>query len=81
MQRRCCSIWISFREPLFWILPPADNAGALLGPLIAFAILSWWHASLRTVFWLAVIPGAIAVIVAVVGVREVERHSPDTGPR
>ena len=50
----------------------ADNAGALLGPLIAFAILSWWHVSLRTVFWFAVIPGALAVIAAIFGVKEIE---------
>ena len=50
----------------------ADNAGALLGPLIAFAILSWWHVSLRTVFWFAVIPGALAVVAAIFGVKEIE---------
>jgi MFS family permease len=70
----------SARGRAFGFRSAADNAGALLGPLIAFAILSWWHASLRTVFWLAVIPGAIAVIVAVVGIREIERHSPESGP-
>jgi len=57
----------------------ADNAGALLGPLIAFGILSLWHVSLRTVFWFAVIPGAIAVIVAIFGVKEIEGDSAKAG--
>ena len=52
----------------------ADNAGAVFGPLIAFALLTWLHAPLRTVFWLAVVPGVISVIVLVVGVREKPRH-------
>ncbi|MGH7622135.1 MAG: MFS transporter, partial [Gemmatimonadaceae bacterium] len=42
-------------------------------------ILTWWHASLRTVFWLAAIPGAIAVIVAFAGVHEVERSGAASG--
>jgi MFS family permease len=68
------SIHPSVRGRAFGVRSAADNAGALLGPLIAFAILTWWHVSLRTVFWLAAIPGAVAVIVAIVGVREVRQH-------
>jgi MFS family permease len=64
----------SIRGRAFGVRSSADNAGALLGPLIAFAILTWGHASLRTVFWLAAIPGAIAVIVAIVAVHEVRQH-------
>jgi len=67
------SIHPSVRGRAFGVRSAADNAGALLGPLIAFAILTWWHVSLRTVFWFAAIPGAIAVIVAIVGVHEVRR--------
>ena len=62
------------RGRAFGFRSAADNAGALLGPLIAFAVLAMWHVSLRTVFWLAVIPGTVAVIVAVFGIREVARH-------
>jgi MFS family permease len=64
------------RGRAFGLRSAADNAGALLGPLIAFAILKWAGLSLRTVFWLSAIPGAIAIVVAIVGVREVERHTP-----
>lgn len=68
------SIDPSVRGRAFGLRSAADNAGALLGPLIAFALLSFEHLSLRTVFWLASIPGAIGVLVALFGVRETERH-------
>ncbi|MBI5599991.1 MAG: MFS transporter [Gemmatimonadetes bacterium] len=50
----------------------ADHAGAFVGPLIAFVLLQWMGVSVRTVFLLAAIPGAIAVLVAVFGVREAD---------
>ncbi|MBL8962010.1 MAG: MFS transporter, partial [Gemmatimonadetes bacterium] len=49
----------------------ADHAGAVIGPLAAFALLSWWGVGLRTVFLLAAIPAVLAVVVAVVGIIEV----------
>ena len=48
----------------------ADHLGAVLGPLVAFALLGGLGVELRTVFWLAAIPGAAAVLVLVVAVRE-----------
>jgi len=55
----------------------ADNAGAVVGPLIAFALLRWNHLSIRTVFWLAAVPGVIAIAVLVAGVKEVAKdHAP-----
>ena len=50
----------------------ADHAGAVVGPLIAFVLLQWVGVSVRTVFLLAAIPGAIAVLVAVFGVKEAD---------
>ena len=49
-----------------------DNAGAVVGPLIAFALIKYFDLSLRTVFWLAAIPGALAFVVLVVAVKEVQ---------
>ena len=63
----------SMRGRSFGFHAAADNAGAVLGPLIAFALLRWMNLSLRGVFWLAAIPGVIAFIVLVVAVRDVER--------
>jgi MFS family permease len=48
-----------------------DNAGAILGPLVGFALLRWLHLELRSIFALAAIPGALAVAALVFGVREV----------
>ena len=64
----------SIRGRAFGFHRAADNAGGILGPLLAFAALTWWHDDLRTVFWLASIPGIIAVVVLVIGVRDVARR-------
>src|ERR1039457_2550155 len=37
-----------------------DNAGAFLGPLLAVFLLSALHVGIRTVFYLAIIPGLLA---------------------
>jgi MFS family permease len=49
-----------------------DNAGALIGPLIATMLLTWFVKDLRGVFWLSAIPGAIAVLLIIWKVREVK---------
>src|SRR6185312_7171385 len=51
----------------------ADNAGAVVGPLLAFAFLRWGGLHLRTVFLLTAIPGALAVLMLIFGVREAPR--------
>ena len=51
----------------------ADHAGAVVGPLLAFALLRWTEMDLRQLFLLTIIPGALAVAALVFGVREVPR--------
>lgn len=68
------------RGKAFGIQRAADHAGAFVGPLIAFAVLTWWQTPIRTVFWIAAIPGAIAVIVAIVFVRETPRAPASATP-
>lgn len=48
----------------------ADHAGAVIGPLIALACLQWLGMPVRSVFWVAAIPGTLAVLVAIVFVKE-----------
>lgn len=48
----------------------ADHLGAVVGPLVAFALLQWGGVSLRTVFLLAAVPAVLAMAVLVFGVRE-----------
>ncbi|KKP28403.1 MAG: Permeases of the major facilitator superfamily protein, partial [Parcubacteria group bacterium GW2011_GWA2_31_28] len=52
-----------------------DSAGAIFGTLIAFFILQRFFGNtadaLRLIFWLSFIPGLIAVLILIFGVKEV----------
>jgi MFS family permease len=48
--------------------------GALIGPLLGVGLMLLWSNDYRTVFWVAVIPGLLAVILLLLGVQEPERH-------
>ncbi|WNZ26341.1 MFS transporter [Leptolyngbya sp. NK1-12] len=50
-----------------------DTIGAFLGPLLAAALLFSSEQNLRLVFWLALLPGMIAVLLLVLGVKEPAR--------
>lgn len=47
-----------------------DNAGAFLGPLIALLLVNFARVELRTVFYLAVIPGLLAFLLTVAVTEE-----------
>lgn len=47
-----------------------DNAGAVLGPLVAAGLVGWLGLSLRSVFLLAAIPAALSLLVLAFGVKE-----------
>jgi MFS family permease len=68
----------SIRGKAFGFHRAADHAGGVLGPLIAFGLLTWHLAEIRTVFLLAAIPGVLSFIVLVTFVREIPR--PATAP-
>lgn len=57
----------------FGFLQAMDSAGAIAGPLLALWILL--HHSMRAVFWAAVVPGAICMAVAFLGIRETGRRT------
>jgi MFS family permease len=79
------SVHPTIRGRAFGFHRAADHAGAVIGPVVAFALLQGAAMEIRSVFWLAAIPGALAVITAVVFVKESSRPPPDTlldgGPR
>jgi MFS family permease len=56
-----------------------DHAGALVGPLVAFALLSF-GVPLRVVFALAAVPAALALVALFTGVRE-PAHEPAPAPK
>jgi MFS family permease len=55
----------------FGLIQSMDSAGAIAGPLIAFALLARY--GMRTVFLAAAVPGALCVLVALFGIREKRR--------
>jgi MFS family permease len=57
----------------------ADHAGAVAGPIVAYALLTWGGLTLRVVFLLAAIPAAAAMVALVFGVRESRREVPKVG--
>jgi MFS family permease len=50
-----------------------DTIGAFLGPLLAVAIMLAWADNFRLAFWLAVIPGVMAVALLAYGIVEPSR--------
>ena len=62
------------RGAAFGLRQSLDTVGAFLGPLLAVGLMLLWANDFRVVFWVAVIPGALAVALLVLGVREPERH-------
>ena len=64
------SVPVAQRGRAFGFHRAADHAGAVVGPLIALACLQGLGMPVRHVFWVAALPGALAVLVALVFVRE-----------
>ncbi len=56
----------------YGLIQSMDSAGAIAGPLAALVLLA--HFDIRSVFLAAAVPGALAVLVALFGVREVRRR-------
>jgi MFS family permease len=80
---------VSARGRAFGFHAAADNAGAVVGPLLAFLFLRLQgvgsfdgtrhlpaHAeqALRNVFWLSAVPALVAMIVLIIVVRDVPKH-------
>ncbi len=61
------------RGAAFGLRQSLDTAGAFLGPLLAVGLMLLWTNDFRKVFWVAVIPGILAVSLIVFGVKEPER--------
>ncbi len=58
-----------------------DHTGAVVGPLVAAALLKWGGLSLRTVFLIAAIPAALAMIALIFGVKESQRSVAKDGKK
>jgi MFS family permease len=67
------------RGAAFGLRQALDTVGAFLGPLLAIGLMLLWANDVRAVFWVAVIPGFLAVAVLVFGVREPARADANGG--
>lgn len=61
------------RGASFGLRQSLDTVGAFVGPAVAIALMWWSLNDFKFVFWIAVIPAAMAVALILVAVREPER--------
>lgn len=65
------------RGAAFGLRKALDSLGATLGPLIALLLMAAFDDDIRTVYWFAVIPAVLCLVLLVTGVREPpRRHRP-----
>jgi MFS family permease len=67
------------RGAAFGLRQALDTVGAFAGPLTAMALMTTLNDDFRRVFWLALIPALLSVLVLVIGVREPPHR--ETAPR
>jgi len=58
-----------------------DTFGAVIGPAIAFGLLSFFANDFRLVFWLSMIPAAIAVLLIIFLITETAKHEQIDAPK
>ena len=58
------------RGAAFGLRQSLDTVGAFLGPLLGVGLMLLWANDFRAVFWVAVIPAVLAVVLLAIGVRE-----------
>ncbi len=63
------------RGAAFGLRQSLDTVGAFVGPLVAIGLMLLWANDFRAVFWVAVIPGMLAVALLILGVHEPEGES------
>ena len=68
------------RGAAFGLRQALDTVGALIGPLLAIALLALFAGEMRAVFWCAIVPGLAAVAVLIFFVREPERATAPASP-
>lgn len=69
------------RGRAFGLRQSIDTLGAFLGPLLAIAAMAAFANDMRSVFWIAVIPAGIAVLLVLVGVEDAKSPATESDPR
>jgi MFS family permease len=70
---------VEIRGAAFGLRQSLDTVGAFVGPLLGVGLMLLWANDFRAVFWVAVIPGLLAVALLMFGVHEPEKkeaHQP-----
>jgi MFS family permease len=67
---------VAQRGAAYGLRQSLDTVGAFAGPLIAMALMALLGDNFRLVFWLAVIPGLVSVVILVIAVREPKHDDP-----
>ena len=67
------------RGAAFGLRQSLDTVGAFLGPLLAVGLMLLWANDFRAVFWVAVIPGLMAVALLLFGIHEPEHRQASKG--
>jgi MFS family permease len=60
----------AIRGAAFGLRQSLDTVGAFLGPMLAVGLMLLWANDFRAVFWVAVVPGLLAVALLLFGVKE-----------
>jgi MFS family permease len=66
------------RGAAFGLRQALDTIGAFAGPLLAAALMFLWSNDYRRIFWIALVPGVLAVLLLALGVREPQRAAAST---
>lgn len=66
----------AIRGAAYGLRQSLDTIGAFTGPLLATGLMLLWANDFRAVFWVAVVPGVLAVLLLMVGIREPEQARP-----
>lgn len=61
------------RGAAFGLRQSLDTVGAFIGPLLAVGLMLLWHDDFRSIFWVAVIPGLLAVALLFFGLHEPQK--------
>lgn len=71
----------NLRGAAFGLRQALDTVGAFLGPLLAVGLMLLWSDDFRAVFWVAVIPGLLAVALLWFGLHEPAKARENTKHR
>lgn len=66
----------AMRGTAYGLRQSMDTVGAFAGPLLAMILMAATHDNFRLVFWVAVIPALVCVLLIIFGVEEPERTHP-----